>query len=456
MNVKTSDGWTWCEWLKWRDHVASGIRFEDCKVQADPAKHSFDTLVEFVSALVEHKQAVVKHRLDRALIAERGLEDLKRELGVSSGVRRRGRVARMGSRLAMFLQHTRRNDRYETCHGGLGWPPRGDLKLSWAAPSWPAGDGDEIAPESLFVAIDCEMVETPDDQNALARFVASDAEGNILLDRLVKPPQTPTDCRTKITGITEADLEAVSYTRADAQRDLVALLTQRRAVLVGHALQHDMRALRIDWPLILDTGLLFGLDGWPSRAPGLAHLVAKVLGEKNFRGVDGKDVHSCPEDARASMRLALHRLRGADDRPISLVPPPDNNGRPLLPLQAKPQPSLKLEGKPMPSVLDEDMSIEINMAVPTAGGGDQSDSLPGGARWKRVLDSELEAAGGALPWKRLRTRLVAHCLQAGWSPSTHDCMGDEAEDLGRRVLAGIPIAYLSKEDALVRLPPSRT
>lgn len=65
--------------------------------------------------------------------------------------------------------------------------------------------------------------------------------------------------------------------------------------------------------------------------------------------------------------------------------------------------------------------------------------------WKRALDEELRAAGGALPWKRVRDALVA---------KRRSCRGGhELSDdlLGLKALACIPDEYLSRADDLVRL-----
>merc|ERR1712186_17595 len=71
--------------------------------------------------------------------------------------------------------------------------------------------------------------------------------------------------------------------------------------------------------------------------------------------------------------------------------------------------------------------------------------------WKRAIDEELYAAGGALPWKKLRAKLVARynkAMAAVGGTSHNDC----DDQVGYSALANIPEAYLSKQDRLVRLP----
>ncbi|GFH15881.1 exonuclease domain-containing protein, partial [Haematococcus lacustris] len=59
------------------------------------------------------------------------------------------------------------------------------------------------------------------------------------------------------------DLEDVSTTRSQARARVKALLLQSvrnggpPSVLVGHALHHDLRALRLDHLPFIDTSLIF-------------------------------------------------------------------------------------------------------------------------------------------------------------------------------------------------------
>lgn len=68
--------------------------------------------------------------------------------------------------------------------------------------------------------------------------------------------------------------------------------------------------------------------------------------------------------------------------------------------------------------------------------------------WKRALDDELRVAGGELPWKQLRTSVIARYRQGGEADATTA----SAHQLGWQAMASIPEDYLSQEDELVRLP----
>ena len=204
------------------------------------------------------------------------------------------------------------------------------------------------AEEPALFALDCEMCATATDDKALLSLCLVDVNGEIVLQvrcldevaapggllllspcgrtclspylvnqhvclpceshavccclqRLVRPAEPVTDFRTAVTGRTAADLEAVDYSREDAQRDVLSLLqgvpvlllphvqspcrgtpqaacqaiamgcldcrpaklivhhmcrAGARAVLVGHAVHHDLRALRLDYQPVIDTSLL--------------------------------------------------------------------------------------------------------------------------------------------------------------------------------------------------------
>ena len=88
-------------------------------------------------------------------------------------------------------------------------------------------------------------------------------------------------------------------------------------VLVGHALHHDLRALKLDYWPIIDTAHLYSYAGMPSATPGLADLAEAVLGRAIRQGQNAH--HSAVEDAMASLKLAQYQLDHGASRPL---PPP--------------------------------------------------------------------------------------------------------------------------------------
>lgn len=76
--------------------------------------------------------------------------------------------------------------------------------------------------------------------------------------------------------------------------------------------------------------------------------------------------------------------------------------------------------------------------------------------WKRAVDAELVALGGALPWRELCDAVVAryraYTLGSDASGIEQAHQEENQSVLHTRVLASIPASYLSKVDELVRLP----
>lgn len=102
------------------------------------------------------------------------------------------------------------------------------------------------------VALDCEMCETTDpvtgvkENNSLVRFSVIDGTQplRVLIDELVSPMNPITEARTRIHGISEEQLATVKYTLRHAQAALLQII-DANTVIVGHALHHDLKALRI-------------------------------------------------------------------------------------------------------------------------------------------------------------------------------------------------------------------
>ncbi|KAL1299572.1 hypothetical protein HN51_044121 [Arachis hypogaea] len=147
------------------------------------------------------------------------------------------------------------------------------------------------------VAIDCEMVGVGQgNKSALGRVTMVNKWGNVLYDEFVRPVERVVDFRTKISGIRPRDLKkAIDFWTA--QKKVAELMKGR--ILVGHALQNDLKALLLSHPKkdIRDTS-----EYQPFLKSGcrraLRHLAAEILGAKIQSG------EHCPiQDARAAMLL---------------------------------------------------------------------------------------------------------------------------------------------------------
>ena len=169
-----------------------------------------------------------------------------------------------------------------------------------------------------YVGLDCEMVGIGIDgkENALARVSIVNSLGECLYDTFVKPSEKVVDFRTSVSGVRLSDVkDAPSY--AKVQKKVHDILKGR--VLVGHALQNDLKALLLSHSRrqIRDTAKYKPFRKLlKTKRPALKRLAEVVLNEKIQ---DGE--HSSVVDARAAMKLyQLHKkdweksLRSKKDR----------------------------------------------------------------------------------------------------------------------------------------------
>lgn len=190
-------------------------------------------------------------------------------------------------------------DRYKMADQELGYPP-------WVRTK-PFGDWCKNNPQ--VIAIDCEMCETKDplsgqkDPRALCRISVVDAESEeVLLDSLVKPAWPITDTRSWINGITLKDLENVQFTLRHAQAFLIALCSEQ-TVILGHAVNNDLAALRLEHYCVADSAHLFECASKPTSTVGLRDTVRTVLS-----GFDIPQKHDSVHDALMAKACLEHWL----------------------------------------------------------------------------------------------------------------------------------------------------
>ena len=104
------------------------------------------------------------------------------------------------------------------------------------------------------------------------------------------------------SGITEESLKDVTTSLDSARKSLLALLessrkkTGRTPILLGHSLENDLQALKLRYPRIIDTALLYHHPRGRPRKPGLAWLTKKYCGREIQNKPGGHDPR---EDAQA-------------------------------------------------------------------------------------------------------------------------------------------------------------
>lgn len=169
---------------------------------------------------------------------------------------------------------------------------------------------------TTMVAVDCEMVLCEDGTEALVKVCVVDHNLEVKLHKLVKPEKAIKDYKTEITGVSAQDLETVTCSLADIQKSMKKLLSNG-TILVGHSLYNDLRVLKLDYVRVVDTAYIFQpLDGSIHRRPSLNSLCQSVLGyEVRKKGAS----HDCLDDACATMKLVLAKIKHGVDKPFPLT-----------------------------------------------------------------------------------------------------------------------------------------
>ncbi|KAK1795193.1 hypothetical protein P4O66_010378 [Electrophorus voltai] len=156
-----------------------------------------------------------------------------------------------------------------------------------------------------YIALDCEMVGTGPKGHCseLARCSIVSYDGDVIYDKFIKPVNAVTDFRTRWSGVRWQDLRNATPFR-QAQREILKILSGN--VVVGHAIQNDLKVLHYSHPafLIRDTSRIPILNrkaGLPEKQVASLKKLTKILFNKDIQ-VEKKG-HSSVEDAKATMEL---------------------------------------------------------------------------------------------------------------------------------------------------------
>lgn len=163
-------------------------------------------------------------------------------------------------------------------------------------------------------ALDCEMIYTTAGMS-VARVSVVDSEGKQVFDEIVRPDRgvKVIDYITRFSGITPEMLNNAVLDLSAVRQALRAIIGPN-TILVGHALENDLKTLRMVHRRIVDTCVLFPHKGGPPFRRALRDIVSDKLQKMIQTG--GEAGHSSIEDAVATLDLV--RWWMANEKPLTL------------------------------------------------------------------------------------------------------------------------------------------
>jgi RNA exonuclease 1 len=169
---------------------------------------------------------------------------------------------------------------------------------------YPFSETQSITSSALDIAaLDCEMIYTIGGFR-IARVSVVDVSGEEVFDEFIKLDDgvKVVDLNTRFSGIHPEEYAARSVLPLESIRRALARFISADTILIGHALDNDLRALRLVHRRVVDTAALFPHSRGPPYRRALRDLTKEYLSRTIQEG-GGSKGHSSVEDSVASLDL---------------------------------------------------------------------------------------------------------------------------------------------------------
>lgn len=156
-------------------------------------------------------------------------------------------------------------------------------------------------------ALDCEMCYTSLGLECTKVTLVS-FDGHKVYEKFIRPSNEIICYNTRFSGITKKHLTSKNgsvATLREVQQDLLEYIDVD-TILIGHALENDLRVLKIIHNKVIDTSVCFSHP----NGSGFKHSLRTLTQQYLKRSIQDSDQgHSSFEDSRAALELMLWRVR---------------------------------------------------------------------------------------------------------------------------------------------------
>ncbi|XP_044763898.1 putative exonuclease GOR [Coccinella septempunctata] len=140
----------------------------------------------------------------------------------------------------------------------------------------------------------------------LCRVTVLGFDGATVYDYFVQPEEEVVDYNTRFSGVTESDVYGPkSKTFQQVQSHLLDFIDED-TILIGHALDNDLRVLKLVHSKIVDTSLVFPHErGFPFR-----NSLKQLMSVHRNKAIQTSDNgHSPYEDALSCLELIMVKIK---------------------------------------------------------------------------------------------------------------------------------------------------